>query len=251
MLLLCILLLCILVPLVFILILILSRRRCQAAEPFSSSARLDREMSVLENIVTNASAAGRRTRLQCLLNRINYGAANDTYLIHSIVKFLERKGYRSVDGGDWNREKEGIRQYFGENRFEEEVDSLPPDARFVQAKAAAAATGSQTLAREIDLETTSDYLQDLRNIEIKLIDASFEDRNLLREEVVKTYNLNEVLPLGSYTTQDIAVNRGTGQYEELAPRATRSLGWQCQRDWYDCQGSASASASALAMRSTT
>ena len=234
-----------LVTLVLVLIVICASSHQRHCEPFSSSsssARLDREMNVVENIVTNASAAGRRTRLECLLNRIDYGATNDTYLIHSIVKYLERKGYLSVDASDWNREKEGIRQYFGGNRFVE-VDSLSPDARFVQANAAAVAAIQTTLAREIDLETTSDYLQDLRNIEIKLIDASFEDRNLLREEVVKTYNLDEVLPLGSYTTQDVAVNRGTGQYEELAPRATRSLGWQCQRDWYDCQGSASATRS--------
>jgi hypothetical protein len=191
-------------------------------------------MEVLQNIVTNASANGRRTSLQCLLDRVDYGPANDRYLIYSIVKFLEKKGYRSVDGEDWNREKEGIRLYFKKYRSEDR-DSLPPDARFAGGSLEARAA-RQTLAREIDIETTSDYLQDLRNIEQKLIDTSFENRNLLREEVVKTYNANEVLPLGSYTTQDVAVNRGTGQYEELALRGTRSLGWQCQRDWYDCQG---------------
>ena len=166
----------------------------------------------------------------CLLDRMDYGPNVDKYSVYSIVKHLMRIGYTTLSIDEWK----GVAALIlpattSSSTF---LNYFPADDRFISSSL----PPKRLLAREINIETTSDYLQDLRNVELKLIDISFKDRNILREDIVKTYKATEILPLGSYTPNDVEVNRGTGMYGQLAPRENRSLDWHCQRDWYDCQG---------------
>jgi hypothetical protein len=149
----------------------------------------------------------------------------DVSLIRSIQKYLQQQGYCEINESIWKTVEKKILGKFRPFSFSErnEKNTHP------------STNGIGLLAKEVDIDYTTNYIQDLTNINVSLLEVDFKNKDMINKEIVKTYDPKFVDPLNTYTPYDISVNQNFGVYPQLENRQVRKMNFKCQRPWFICQ----------------